>query len=256
MIRHLLLVALVSVTACKKDTTGDDKSSSSSKKKSESDDDEGSGKKSKGIKTACDESFKAFHLKHKEKEESFTVTCPADCDIGSVWGSGWYTADSLVCSAAIHAGAIKKSKGGDFDVKIEKGLKAYRPTDANGVASSGWGSYGESFSVNGSKNDNMIKESTVLGCSETVASLGELVDKEFTAKCAKGCKSGTLYGTGKYTTDSSICVAAVHAGVIKADDGGKVTVKVIDGQDEYKASKKNGVESSSWGHYDKSFTVE
>jgi hypothetical protein len=251
--RTVALFAVVALFACKKEVA--EESTGKTKKSAESDDESSGGAKSKGIKTACDESFKAFHLKHKEKDEEFTITCPADCAIGSVWGNGWYTADSHVCSAAIHAGAIKKSKGGDFTVKIEKGLKAYRGTEANKVKSSGWGAYEESFSVNDSKNENTLKGAT-LTCSDTVAGLGELAGEEFSAKCPKGCNSGTLYGTGTYTTDSSICAAAVHSGVIEADDGGSVKVKVIAGQDKYTGTTKHGITSAGWGHYDKSFTVE
>ena len=41
---------------------------------------------------------------------------------------------------------------------------------------------------------------------------------------------GRVAGSGPYTDDSSICTAAVHAGVIHAKDGGEVTIEIRPGQ--------------------------
>lgn len=77
---------------------------------------------------------------------------------------------------------------------------------------------------------------------------------EVTCKCsAAATEAGTVWGTGTYTTDSSICKAAVHAGVIKAADGGEVTAKGMVGCESYEESEANGVTSSKWGSYDGSF---
>lgn len=71
--------------------------------------------------------------------------------------------------------------------------------------------------------------------------------------CPPGKPSGTVWGDKIYTTDSNICGAAIHAGVIKAKKGGKVTVKGADGCKSYKGTDKHGVTSKSWGPYSKSF---
>jgi len=77
---------------------------------------------------------------------------------------------------------------------------------------------------------------------------------EVTCKCsADATKAGTVWGVGTYTTDSSICKAAVHAGVIKAEEGGEVTAKGMAGCKSYEGSEANGVTSSKWGSYDGSF---
>jgi hypothetical protein len=62
-----------------------------------------------------------------------------------------------------------------------------------------------------------------------------------------------LWGTDVYTDDSSICTAAVHAGVIPAS-GGDVTFVIEPGQEEYPASEQNGVTSSQWGSWERSFS--
>lgn len=64
---------------------------------------------------------------------------------GPVWGSGPYTADSRICRAARHAGAVG-AKGGNVRVRIVPGLRAYSGSTRNGINSSGWGSYGKAYS--------------------------------------------------------------------------------------------------------------
>ena len=72
------------------------------------------------------------------------------------------------------------------------------------------------------------------------------------------CKCGPLkaiepvWGSDIYTTDSSVCGAAVHAGVIPAS-GGEVTFKGAPGCETYAGTARNGVPSGSWGSYEGSF---
>ena len=49
-------------------------------------------------------------------------------------------------------------------------------------------------------------------------------DNAFDYKCPADCdpKAATIWGTGWYTGDSSVCIAAIHSGAIKASKGGKV----------------------------------
>jgi hypothetical protein len=75
-----------------------------------------------------------------------------------------------------------------------------------------------------------------------------------TVPCAPGGPLGSLWGAGTYTADSSICTAAVHAGLITLDDGGTVTIELAPGADSYDSTTANGVTSSAYGPYDASFT--
>jgi hypothetical protein len=59
---------------------------------------------------------------------------------GGIWGSGPYTADSNICRAARHAGAIGPS-GGEVSLRIVGGGRSFPPSSRNGVASSRWGAY-------------------------------------------------------------------------------------------------------------------
>ena len=52
-----------------------------------------------------------------------------------------------------------------------------------------------------------------------------------------------MWGTDTYTADSKICTAAVLEGLITVEDGGEVTIEVIEGLDSYEGSTANGVTS-------------
>lgn len=66
---------------------------------------------------------------------------------------------------------------------------------------------------------------------------------------AGGSISSRLWGTDTYTDDSSICTAAVHAGLITTARGGTVTIEIKSGTREYQASTRNGVTSKDYGSF-------
>lgn len=70
---------------------------------------------------------------------------------------------------------------------------------------------------------------------------------------AGGTISNRLWGTDLYTDDSSICTAAVHAGLITAASGGTVTIEIIPGQSSYAGRTRNGVTSKNFGSWTGSF---
>ena len=76
-------------------------------------------------------------------------TCPAEqTRRGSVWGTGTYTADSALCRAALHAGAVTRA-GGRITVVPAPGESAYAGSTRNGVASDAWQAWDESFRFEG-----------------------------------------------------------------------------------------------------------
>lgn len=79
--------------------------------------------------------------------------------------------------------------------------------------------------------------------------------KRLTVVCPPGVQAGTVYGTDVYTDDSSICGAALHAGVIRAAEGGVVTIVTTKSQESYAGSARNGVTSRSYSRWNSSFTV-
>lgn len=73
------------------------------------------------------------------------VRCPPDGDFGSVWGTDTYTADSSICTAAIHAGRFDLDEGGTVTIEVTAGEDSYTGSTANGVTTSDYGEYGTSF---------------------------------------------------------------------------------------------------------------
>lgn len=65
--------------------------------------------------------------------------------------------------------------------------------------------------------------------------------------------AGDVWGDGIYTDDSSIGLAAVHAGIITLQNGGPVTFEIRPGQESYDSAKRNSVRSSTWAQWSGSF---
>lgn len=65
-----------------------------------------------------------------------------------------------------------------------------------------------------------------------------------------GADQGNLWGTGVYTADSELAVAAVHAGILQIGEKGLVRVQMLSMQGmTISGSVKNNVRSSAWGPY-------
>ncbi|PJF27741.1 MAG: hypothetical protein CUN53_02910 [Phototrophicales bacterium] len=77
----------------------------------------------------------------------------------------------------------------------------------------------------------------------------------FVVSCPPNGTASSVWGTDIYTDDSSICTAAVHAGVITPASGGTFEIMIMAGQSGYPGSTRNGVMTSQWGSWDRSFAV-
>jgi hypothetical protein len=75
----------------------------------------------------------------------YTFECPAGGTAGAVWGSDIYTADSSVCTAAVHAGKITLDKGGQVSIEVVAGRATYGATTRNGITSNPYGQYPHSI---------------------------------------------------------------------------------------------------------------
>jgi len=87
-----------------------------------------------------------------------------------------------------------------------------------------------------------------------------IIQKSYTVICPSNCLNVNhclrVKGSGTYTVHSPVCLSAIHAGVVSAQKGGAVEVRVIGGQANYGASLKNGVASIPYGAYFGSFILE
>ncbi|HVF46083.1 MAG TPA: LCCL domain-containing protein [Pyrinomonadaceae bacterium] len=82
-----------------------------------------------------------------ETGKTYTFACPENGTAGIIWGSDVYTADSSICTAAVHAGIITLENGGEVTMEFRPGRQTYGSTVRNGISSISFGEYGRSFVV-------------------------------------------------------------------------------------------------------------
>lgn len=223
----------------------------------------------------------------------FAVRCPAGHEPGgSVWGSDVYTDDSSVCQAAVHAGVITASTGGDVAIEVRAGQSGYRGVLRNGVESSAFGTWRCSFVMGsshcaagstrcGTTCTDVRVDTTHCGACGHACGVDEScragtcmpgLDADWTTNATRWpCKTGvthvvhclplgsavplgTVYGSGPYTDDSSICAAAVHAGKLTTK-GGDVTIELRPGRSKYLGSTAHGVTTTPWGAWGCSYVI-
>ena len=73
--------------------------------------------------------------------------------------------------------------------------------------------------------------------------------------CPAGGTASTVWGTGPFTDDSSVCTAAVYAGAITFEEGGRVVVVIRPGEESYEAGTANGVTTQEYGTWAGSFEL-
>lgn len=183
--------------------------------------------------------------------QHFTFICPRGGSISSrVWGTNVYTDDSSICSAAVHAGVINVRDGGVVTIEIQAGRSSYESTSRNGITSRSYGSWAGSFVIVGARTTT--NQTQRINWSSDATSLRGLNGQRFTFSCPAGSLSGRVWGTDVYTDDSSICTAAVHAGLIGLA-GGTVTIEIRAGASSYQGTRRNGVSTNGYGGWSGSY---
>jgi hypothetical protein len=71
-----------------------------------------------------------------------------------------------------------------------------------------------------------------------------------------GSTQGLVWGTDIYTGDSSIAVAAVHAGLLQPDETGTIMVTILPGRETYRGSARYGVASNDYPNWARSYTLQ
>jgi hypothetical protein len=74
-------------------------------------------------------------------------------------------------------------------------------------------------------------------------------------RCPAEGTAQSIYGSDIYTDDSSICTAAVHAGIIDIERGGVVAIEIRPGRSIYGSTTRHGIKSNSFGQYGRSFVI-
>lgn len=207
------------------------------------------------------------------------------------WGTadGLYADSSSACTAAKHAGIIQP-KGGRIKVTPAPGKEKYVGSWGSGVYAYDLGPWPGSFRVESAVLEagvvpaqpiapNSPASVPALPAAEPVVAAPTPNPAENTrpvqlpycpsnlltyqakpapllCRCTSDSTGGSIWGgeRGIYTDDSSICTAAVQAGVINRD-GGPVVVTPAPGQESYGGITQNGVGSTGYGSWTGSFTV-
>ena len=174
--------------------------------------------------------------------------CPGGAPTGSVWGSDVYTADSGLCAAAVHAGMISAGGGAVWST-IGGARDQFVGMTRNGVTSRDYGPYDATAWFLGAPIGVQTAAPTTGACP------GNMQGQPDRLSCycdPSAIGAGSVWGSGLYTDDSTICRAALHAGVI-GTAGGSVNIRVRAGQDSYAGTTFNGVTSSSYGRWGRSY---
>ncbi|MFH2006876.1 MAG: LCCL domain-containing protein [bacterium] len=188
-----------------------------------------------------------------------TFGCRPQGQLATIWGTTTYTDDSSICTAAVHAGQITVASGGVVTIEIRPGLASYPGGAAHGVPSGSWGQWSGSFVFIGSAKPLPAQPPVAPGgpmriqWSTNAQAYRTRLSKRFTLSCPAGGQLGSVWGTGIYTDDSSVCSAAVHAGIITKARGGTVSIEMQPAQGSYLGSARFGVTSRSWNAWQGSF---
>lgn len=100
-----------------------------------------------------------------------------------------------------------------------------------------------------------------IGYSSRLSSMGlnefDNIGKSYSFYCQPALDDlihAPVWGTSIYTVNSGICSTAVHSGLITKEEGGNVTIELLEGQEFYTGSHKNDVISKDHRTTDMSFT--
>ncbi len=187
--------------------------------------------------------------------EALVCSCPANDSTGALYGTGRYTRDSKICTAAIHAGAVTPA-GGEVSVYLGAACDDFKASSQNGVTSSAWsaypGTYGFTWPLPACGLATTVAAPTdgTVWCPENAMNVAAGADGSFACSCAPNVSTlGAVYGSGRYTNDSNICTAALHAGAVDAAAGGAVTLYLGNGCGSFTGSTANNVTTRNWSSF-------
>lgn len=170
-------------------------------------------------------------------------------DRGAIWGDGTYTSDSLLAVAAVHAGMLEVGQMGVVTVEIVPGQESYAGAVRNGIASMAYGPWDLGYRILGAEPGTTAQVQVApADLSIYRGQNGTVLQFQVT-----GTKDGEVWGNGFYTDDSSIGMAAVHAGLLEAGQTGTVALQIMPGQERYAGSTTNGVTTLDYGPWSGSF---
>lgn len=168
----------------------------------------------------------------------------------NIWGTDVYADDSDICSAAIHAGVLQRNEMGMVTIVTVPAAASFRGSVQNDVASASYHNGDASYRFDTSPDPGLASWTTT----------AQRIPPGFTESVYVICPAGgptdsLVWGAGPYHSESSVCLAAAHAGVITLADGGPVAVTKTEGTQTFTAEPRHGVDSRAWSAGDDAFTV-
>jgi hypothetical protein len=189
--------------------------------------------------------------------QRFTFLCLQNGEVNRVYGTDLYGDYSSICTAAVHRGLITVPGGGSVTILIRSGNSFYNGTLRNEINSEQGGSSDASFVFIGRNGQAMINEPIyqMIKWDTRVVDLGigQRLNQKFTYICRPNGEVNRVYGTDLYGDYSSVCTAAVHAGLISVPKGGKVTIEIRVGSNFYNGTTRNRIQSEQGGVGNSSF---
>jgi hypothetical protein len=99
------------------------------------------------------------------------------------------------------------------------------------------------------------KDITPIAWETTASGFKGEQGQTYTFQCPEKGTASSIYGSDVYTDYSSICIAAVHAGLFTLEQGGVVTIEYRPGRSTYGSTVRNGIKSNTAGEHARSFVV-
>lgn len=170
---------------------------------------------------------------------------------GTIWGDGVYTSDSVLATAAVHAGLLQPGESGVVSVEVLEGQSSYDGVERNGVVSRSYADWDVAYRFVGvSQPDDGLVLPDPGDLSAYRGQDGSVLTFEVTGDAA-----GAVWGDGIYTDDSRLAAVAVHAGILQSGQTGLVRVEILRGQDSYDGAERHGVASGTYATWPGSYRV-
>ena len=185
----------------------------------------------------------------------FRCHCPncSNSNTSGVFGTEIYHPKSSICKAAQHSGALQIGQQGEVIVTLIGAKPVFNGSEGIDKTMSGTLSAADkAFTV---KHANPLTKITCQESANKDKFAKGVTNTQFVVLCPENCsqnKGIVIYGTNTYTDTSSICLAAIHRGIIN-DRGGEVKFVMTVGKDIYKGSNGFGISSKDFGPHIRSF---
>lgn len=165
----------------------------------------------------------------------------------SIWGDGYYTYDSWLATAAVHAGVLQPGETKTLEVQMVGDVQAFSGSLRNGVTSQKYDVKSQAYIFVAAPPTSTTIDVGPSGIR--LQNYRSQVGLELDLRITGDKDLGRVWGTGLYTDDSAIASAAVHAGLLGDGETGVVTIRIKGGTvapDAFVGSDQYGVVSESY----------